>query len=166
MHIVSTCEHVYHFQIQLNTGEQSSGWINDGLWDELRNLWLLRKPGPGTRVLFDAAGRKRGHRTQCARLQKRGKWASIRTKLKANPSRSALPSILLSNVRSFNNKMDLLQLQRTGQREIRDCSVLILTETWLNDSILDAAIQLVVVTAHRTDSIAALSDKTGWSVCL
>lgn len=70
--------------------------------------------------MLEAAGRKRGCRKRCARLRKR---AGIRTKLKANPSRPALPYILLSNILSLDNKTDLLQLQLSSQREIRNCCV-------------------------------------------
>lgn len=121
MHLGIYCVYVYHWQILLNIGKQSSGGINNGLRDELRDLGLLREPSPV--VLLEAAGRKRGCRKRCARLRKRGKRAGIRTKLKANPSRPALPYILLSNIRSLDNKTDLLQLQLTSQREIRNCCV-------------------------------------------
>lgn len=121
MHLGIYCVYVYHWQILLNIGKQSSGGINNGLRDELRDLGLLREPSPV--VLLEAAGRKKGCRKRCARLRKRGKRAGIRTKLKANPSRPALPYILLSNIRSLDNKTDLLQLQLTSQREIRNCCV-------------------------------------------
>ncbi|MCI4381067.1 hypothetical protein PGIGA_G00247310 [Pangasianodon gigas] len=57
--------------------------------------------------------------------QKRGKRAGVRARLKTNPSRPALPSILLSNVCSLDNKLDYIRLQQTTRREFRDCCVFV-----------------------------------------
>ncbi|KAK0134692.1 putative RNA-directed DNA polymerase from transposon BS [Merluccius polli] len=43
-----------------------------------------------------------------------------------------LPSVIMWNGRSLPNKADELSALITGQREYRECSVLCLTETWLN----------------------------------
>lgn len=64
--------------------------------------------------------------------QKRGKRAGLLTKLRANANQPAIPSLFLSNVRALDNKMDLLRL-RSCQREMLHCSVLVLTEMWLNN---------------------------------
>ena len=63
--------------------------------------------------------------------------ASVELERAANPYRPALPSILLSNVRSLENKMDYLRLDLTTQHKVRDCSAVILTETWLNQKVPD-----------------------------
>lgn len=63
--------------------------------------------------------------------------------------------------------LDLLNLQLTTQHEIKDCCDFIFTEIWLNNSILEVAIQLAVLTAHCGDRIAALSTKTrGGGLCV
>lgn len=54
-------ECVYHREILLNIGKQSSGEINDELQEELLNLGLLHKPGLETAVLSDGPGSDRGH---------------------------------------------------------------------------------------------------------
>ncbi len=51
-----------------------------------------------------------------------------------------LPSILLTNVQSLENKIDDLRARISFQRDIRDCKILCLTETWLTPSVLDTAI--------------------------
>ncbi|CAG6007082.1 unnamed protein product, partial [Menidia menidia] len=50
-----------------------------------------------------------------------------------------LPSILLSNVHTLDNKIDHLQLELTSNRELGNCSARILT--WLTSSIPDNAIR-------------------------
>ncbi len=47
-----------------------------------------------------------------------------RARLRANPTSPAIPSLMLSNVRSLENKLDLIKLSRSTQHETRDCCVL------------------------------------------
>ena len=61
----------------------------------------------------------RGKRKQRARRQKRGKRAGLIAKVKAGACRPPIPSHFLSNVRTLDNKMDLLRL-RLGQEELHD----------------------------------------------
>ncbi|KAI4896489.1 hypothetical protein NFI96_008191 [Prochilodus magdalenae] len=115
----------------------------------------------------EAGSRKRGHRKRCARPQKRGKRAGVRTRLTSKPVRAALPSILLSNVCSLENKLGCIRLQRTTQRESRDCCVFVFTETWLSDRVPDAAIQLDGLAPFRADRDSALCGKTrGGGLCV
>ncbi len=69
------------------------------------------------------------------RKQKRGKRGGIRARLAANPHKPAIPTILLANVRSLDNKLDYIRLLRSTQRTVRDCCVFVFTETWLNNSV-------------------------------
>ena len=94
------------------------------------------------------------------RKQKRGTRGGASAKLKANPCRTPLPSILLANVRSLENKLDYLRLDLTTKREVRDCCALIFTETWLNDSVTEYAISMEGLTTFRADRSVALSGKT------
>ncbi|KAI4903013.1 hypothetical protein NFI96_007809, partial [Prochilodus magdalenae] len=124
-------------------------------------------PDPQTAASPEAGSRKRGHRKRCARPQKRGKRAGVRTRLTSKPARAALPSILLSNVCSLENKLDCIRLQRTTRRESRDCCVFVFTETWLSDSVPDAAIQLDGLASFRADRDSALCGKTrGGGLCV
>ncbi len=95
-----------------------------------------------------------------AYLQKRGKRGCIRARLRGNPTRTAIPSLMLSNVRSLENKLELIQLSRSTQHETRDCCVFVFTETWLNDNIPDSAIQLHGLSCCRADRDSSLSGKT------
>ncbi len=51
-----------------------------------------------------------------------------------------LPSILLTNVQSLENKMDDLRARISFQWDIRECNILCLTETWLTTSVPDTAV--------------------------
>ncbi len=44
------------------------------------------------------------------------------------------------NVQSLENKMDDLRARTSFQRDIRDCNILCLSETWLSPSVLDTAV--------------------------
>ncbi len=110
------------------------------------------------------ATRTRQRRKRCERGRKRG---GIRARLRANRTRPALPTLMLSNVRSLENKLDLIQLSRSTQHEARDCCVFVFTETWLNDNIPDSAIQLNRLTCYRSDRDTTLSGKSrGGGLCV
>ncbi|KAI4879698.1 hypothetical protein NFI96_007535 [Prochilodus magdalenae] len=61
---------------------------------------------------------------------------------RSNTDRPPIPSLFLSNIRSLDNKLDLLRLRMSVSGEMRNCTVICLTETWLNDSMPDSAFQL------------------------
>ncbi|XP_053469877.1 NACHT, LRR and PYD domains-containing protein 4-like [Ictalurus furcatus] len=104
--IRDTGVHVYHRQTLLKYRNHSTTNLHDGLLEKLRDLGLLRRPGLQSLVSPDAGGRGRGHRKRCARKRKHGNRAGVHAKLKANPNRPALPSILLSSICSLDNKLD------------------------------------------------------------
>ncbi|KAI3355732.1 hypothetical protein L3Q82_004319 [Scortum barcoo] len=81
----------------------------------LGRLQLLRTPD-----WRSAARRTEGKRKRCARKQKRGKRGGLLARLKANAGRPPIPSLFLSNVRSLDNKLDLLRLRLGVSREMRN----------------------------------------------
>jgi hypothetical protein len=68
-----------------------------------------------------------------------------------------LPSVLLANVQSLENKIGELRSRIAYQLDIKNCNVLCFTESWLNDDMDN--IQLAGFMLHRQDRTAA-SDKT------
>ncbi len=77
-----------------------------------------------------------------------------------------LLSILLANVQSLEHKMDDLRARISFQRDIRDCNILCLSETWLTTSVPDTDVtpsdNFSVLQMDRT----AKADKTkGAGVC-
>ncbi len=69
-----------------------------------------------------------------------GRRAGIRNRLRKRAHSPPLPSILLANVQSLENKMDDLRARISFQRDIRDCNIICLTETWLTPSVPDTAV--------------------------
>ncbi len=74
-----------------------------------------------------------GHRRR--NKKHRGNSAGIRNRLRKRAHSPPLPSILLANVQSLENKMDDLRARISFQRDIRDCNIICLTETWLTPSV-------------------------------
>ncbi len=70
----------------------------------------------------------------------RGKRAETCNRLRKRAQNPPLQSILLANVQSLENKMDDLRARISFQRDIRDCNILCLTETWLTPSVPDTAV--------------------------
>ena len=100
------------------------------------------------------------------RRRKRGKRGGLHARLKARASRPPLPSLLLANVRSLENKLDELRARITSQREIRECCALIFSETWLSETVPDSAVQLETHSLHRGDRTAASGKMSGGGVCV
>lgn len=80
-------------------------------------------------------------------------------------NRSQLPSLLLANVQSLENKLCELRAWISFQREMRDCCVICLTETWLSDKVPDSTIQLLGFSVHRADRLQELTGKRCSGVC-
>ncbi|XP_036439332.1 uncharacterized protein LOC118816846 [Colossoma macropomum] len=100
------------------------------------------------------------------RRRKRGKRAGVLVRLRRRAHRPPLPTILLANVQSLENKLCELHARVAFQREIRDCSVICLTETWLSDKVPDNAIEPAGFSLHRADRTKQLSGKSkGGGVC-
>ena len=83
----------------------------------------------------------------------------VNARLRANLSKPAIPSVLLANVRSMDNKMEDISLWRSLQHGVRICCVYIFMETWLTDKIPDSGIKLGGLTVHRADRVVSTSAK-------
>ncbi|XP_058625097.1 uncharacterized protein LOC131536285 [Onychostoma macrolepis] len=123
---------IYVRQRLLDIGNAYKDQLSPVATEKLRGLCLLLKPDLETAASPTVATRTRRRHKRCERGRKCG---GIRARLRENPTRPALPTLMLSNVRSLENKLDLIQLSRSTQRETRDCCVFVFTETWLKDNI-------------------------------
>ncbi|RXN39336.1 leucine-rich repeat-containing 24-like protein [Labeo rohita] len=86
--------------------------------------------------------------------------------MRARAHRTPLPSILLANVQSLENKLDDLRARAKFQRDIRDCNLLCFTETWLNPAVPDHAIQPAeFFSVHRMDRTRDSGKSRGGGVC-
>ncbi|KAK1803718.1 hypothetical protein P4O66_021122 [Electrophorus voltai] len=102
-----------------------------------------------------------------ARKRPRGKRAGVRNRLRARAHRAPLPSILLANVQSLDNKLDDLRARIKFQRDIRDCNLLCFTESWLNPAVPNHAIQPAeFFSVHRMDRTADSGKSRGGGVCV
>ena len=158
---VSVCE----WLLSSNTAVLSCFWLRiKGFLD--KNNWDSIPPeirrSPLSEELTIPLLRRRRHRRY--RKQKRGKRGGIKAKLKANPHKPAIPSLFLANARSLNNNMDELRLQ-SAAHSLNHC-VLVITETWLDQNIPDAAIDLVGRTVFRADRTSHSGKSKGGGLCI
>ncbi|KAK3569825.1 hypothetical protein QTP86_005842 [Hemibagrus guttatus] len=91
-----------------------------------------------------------------------GERASIRNRLRARAHRTPLPSILLANVQSLENKARV-----KFQRDIQDCNLLCFTKKWLNPAVPNNAIQLdEFFLVHRMDRALESGKSRGGGIYL
>ncbi len=100
------------------------------------------------------------------RRRKRGKRADVLVRLRRRAFRPPLPTILLANVQSLDDKLCELRARISYQRETRDCCVICLTETWMSAMVPDSGIELTGFSVHRSDRTKELTGKSrGGGVC-
>ncbi len=100
------------------------------------------------------------------RRKHRGRRAGIRNRLRKRAHSPLLPSILLANVQSLEYNMDDLRARISFQRDIRDCNIFCLTETWLTPSIPDTAVTPSDnFSVLRMDRTAEAGKTKGGGVC-
>ncbi|XP_036417071.1 NLR family CARD domain-containing protein 3-like [Colossoma macropomum] len=147
-------------KLHTHTAVSSCSTLAEPHFEELRACSLLRSPAPTPPPTPASRPEWRRHK-RYERKQKRGKRGGIRARLAASPHKPAIPTIVLANVRSLDNKLDYIRLLRTTQKSVRDCCVFVFTETWLSNNILDHAIQLERLTCYRVDRALVEGD---WNV--
>ncbi len=105
-----------------------------------------------------------GHPRRRIKKRRGKRWDSQRLRKRAHSP--PLPSILLANVQSLENKMDDLRARISFQRDIRDCNILCLSETWLTTSIPDTAVTPSDnFSVLRMDRTAEAGKSKGGGVC-
>ncbi|KAM9828286.1 uncharacterized protein ACBT44_021775 isoform 1-T1 [Syngnathus typhle] len=156
----------YSRQVLLDIGESEFCGVLDFEAGTLKELGLLRpETSPDSPAAIPPPVRER--RKRCARRLKRGKRGDVRARLAANPARPAVPSILLANVRSLDNKMDYVRLLRSTNRTVRNCCVLVFTETWLTVNIPDSAVHLERLACYRAGRAIVKGGKSrGGGICV
>ncbi len=100
------------------------------------------------------------------RRRKRGNRAGVLVRLRLRPLRPPLPTILLANIQSLDNKLCELRARISYQQETRDCCIICLTETRMSAVVPDSAIELTGFSVHRSDRTKELTGKSrGGGVC-
>ncbi len=148
---------MYDKRTLLDIGQRYTNLIQDTLYtDPAWPLEILRST---------AADKGRLNNTR-RRKKHRGKRAGIRNRLRKRAHSPPLPSILLANVQSLDNKMDNLRARISFQRDIRDCNIICLTETWLTPSVPDNAVTPSDnFSVLRMDRTAEAGKTKGGGVC-
>ncbi|XP_062272351.1 uncharacterized protein LOC133978042 [Scomber scombrus] len=72
----------------------------------------------------------------------------------------SIPLCVIGNVNSLTNKTDELESLVRNVKLYRECSLMVLTETWLNNNTLDANIELPGFSHVRADRDRSLSGKS------
>jgi hypothetical protein len=93
-----------------------------------------------------------------------GRRLGCLVRIRRRVANQPLPSVLLANIQSLENKWDKLKARIFYQRHIQNCNILCFTESWLNDDINN--IQLVGYTLYRQDRTAASGKTRGGGLCL
>jgi hypothetical protein len=95
---------------------------------------------------------------------KRGRRAGCLLRIRRRANKTPLPSILLANVQSLDNKIDELRGRLNYHRDIKYGNILIFTESWLNDDNIN--IDLAGYTMYRQDRTAASVKTRGVGLCI
>ncbi len=148
---------MYDKRTLLDIGQRYTNLIQDTLYtDPAWPLEILRSTEADKGRLNNTRRRKKH----------RGKRAAIRNRLRKRAHSPPLPSILLANVQSLDNKMDDLRARISFQRDIRDCNILCLTETWLTPTVPDTAVTPSDnFSVLRMDRTAEAGKTKGGGVC-
>ncbi|KAK0154888.1 hypothetical protein N1851_002802 [Merluccius polli] len=125
----------------------------------IKKVCRIHRPCPDPLSLFPELRRTHS--------RKRGRRAGTLVRLRRRAHRAPLPSLLLANVQSLENKLCELRARVFFQPDIRRCNVICLTETWLSAGTPSHAIAPMGFSVHRADRDTELSGKkTGGGVCL
>ncbi len=150
---------IYDKRTLLDIGHHCTNLLQDTLSTD--SVWPLE-------ILWNTEVNK-GHLNNPRRRKKhRGRRGirGIHNRLRKRAHSPPLPSILLANVQSLENKMDDLRARISFQRDIRDCNILCLTETWLTPSVPDTAVTLSDnFSVLRMDRTAEAGKTKGSGVC-
>ncbi len=122
---------IYDKRTLLDIGHRYTNLLQDTLSTNL--TWPLE-------ILRDTEENKGHLNNPRSRKKHSGKCVGIRNRLRERAHSPPLPSILLANVQSLENKMDELRARISFQWDIRDCNLFCLTETWLTPSVPDTAV--------------------------
>ncbi len=148
---------IYDKRTLLDIGQRYTNLIQDTL--STNPTWPLE-------ILRNTELNK-GHLNNPRRRRKHSRRrAGIRNRLRKRAHSPPLPSILLANVQSLENKMDDLRARISFQRDIRDCNIFCLTETRLTPSVPDTTVTPSDnFSVLRMDRTAEAGKTKGGGVC-
>ena len=95
------------------------------------------------------------------RRRKRGRSGGVRRRLRARKFKPYLPSVIMGNVQSLNNKIDELCANTKFLHDFRTASLMSFTETWLNSSHTDELVNIDGFKLLRGERTAESGKKEG-----
>ena len=102
---------------------------------------------------------RKTHRGCRGGKQRRGRRLTRNVRLERRKFKPCLPSTVMGNVQSLNNKMDELTALTRSHSVYRECSLMCFTETWLNMDITDPIVSVDGFHTVRADRDCTKSGK-------
>jgi hypothetical protein len=99
------------------------------------------------------------------RCRRRRRRSGLLVRLRRREHHPSLPSILLANVQSLDNKVNKIRAKVAFQRDIRDCNILYFMKSWLSRDMLSESVQPPGFFVSLADRSKHLSGKKGGVVC-
>lgn len=100
-------------------------------------------------------------------IRQRRKRGGLRQKIRHRRFKLALPTVMYGNIRSLKNKIDELTSCTKHINEYRNACAIVLTESWLDESVPDSCVSLDNHILVRADRSAEQTGKTrGGGVCI
>ena len=122
---------------------------------------------PYTEVLTSDSVLASENNTKKKKNKKRGSRGGVKNRLKRNGIRTPLPAIILSNLRSINNKIDELTALSKFDKDFRESALICFTETWLTDKEEHENINIEGFECIRHDRDVNLTEKErGGGICI
>ena len=99
--------------------------------------------------------------------RKRRKRGGLRQKIRPRRFKLALPTVMYGNIRTLKNKIDELTSCTKRISEYRNACAIVLTESWLDESIPDSCVSLDNHILVRADRSVEQTGKTrGGGICI
>ena len=99
--------------------------------------------------------------------KKRGSRGGVKARMKRRGIRTPLPAIILSNLRSINNKFDVLTALSRFDQDYRESALICFTETWLKDKEEHQNVDIEGFECIRHDRDVNLTEKErGGGICI
>ena len=97
--------------------------------------------------------------------QEEERKGGVRARLRRRPFKPPLPSIVMGNARSLNNKIDELAANTRYLSAYREAGIVCITETWLHDTHPDSCFEPDGFKIYRGDRTKDSGKNTGGGVC-
>ena len=104
-------------------------------------------------------------RQRSTQRRKPGRRGGIRRRLRQRKFRPALPSMILANLRSIQNRIEEIRRYARYSFEFREAALLCFTETWLHAAVSDSLYNIEGFSLIRTDRNENSGKTWGGGVC-